>query len=165
MLLASGLSEELEVNVVVKNRQRPRLSGGGHERIHERECSMLSARGQHLLNLQAPSLVSIGHRDVREGQKSFRQREVVAVVTRREAEFESNCCAQSHTSCGGQWSERCCNVRLGEASEDARVSQILQARHLLLGSPRTFCGSEVEPPLLAEKRYQLEPALCMYDLS
>ena len=81
-----------------------------------------------------------------------------------EAELEHHGRTEGDASLGDQWSNRCCDDRLGESSEDAGVGELCGTRHLVVAAPGVFSCIEVESILVAEQRDEFEASFGVDDL-
>ena len=82
MPLTRDAGDQLEVTVVVKNRQLPSLSGGSDQRINQRECSMLASCGEGSLNVERTVMVGVSDRHRREGRQALAEPSMVRGVPR-----------------------------------------------------------------------------------
>ena len=125
---------------------------------------MLAAGGESRLDLEGAPVVSVrrGHR--RKGGQTVGQGLMVARVPSRVTELKRYWRTYAHEPRCGQWPERCGHRLLRQAGENACVGEVAGACHLPVGAPRCIRCVEVEPPLLAQQRNELEPPLGMHDL-
>lgn len=161
--LASDLSNQFEVGVVVQNGQVTRFCCRGDQSVDEREGPMLAAGREGGLNLEGSSMICIGGRHRWKGLEAVGELPVVVRAPGRVAELEGDRTAQSNLSARRQWPKCSRHSGFGQSGENTGVDQISDACHLLVGTPGSFGGFEVETALLAEQSDEFEPPPGMND--
>ena len=118
---------------------------------------MLTSRHEKLLDGEGSLVVAIVCREECVGVEAFVERCDMFATSYCDPEFEGDWSAECNATGGGQRGKRCSDVRFRQPGEDAGVSEVCEAGHLLVVAPRLFGGVKVESTKLGKHLDELKP--------